>query len=329
MFSFTRGLSAEPTQPEADGHEQQPEKKGTFMSSFFTTMQDLGSHLKQGVNQVTSVAFADFDREHEKFLREKHQKMAGAAVPPWVGCDDEDELKNKILALSQDERNFTRDPPPGAQFHFDFDQSFPVAEAIIVEDPRLEGLRFRLVPKAISEHDFWRNYFYRVELIKQSSNMTQMSPPSTSTSAKSERPTSASTNTSAPVTRTSTQESSTPEEAKRVPDGKTEATSATQPAENSEEVDLIKLDASVDDTNPHKDIQQQGVPKSEPSSKPEQPETVFDKEGWEDTLRDEFNSLEMADEFDEDLAGLDLEDDVTADDLEKELAAMLEEDDLS
>ena len=32
----------------------------------------------------------------------------------------------------------------------------------------IEVCRYELVPKAIKEDEFWRNYFYRVSLIKQS-----------------------------------------------------------------------------------------------------------------------------------------------------------------
>jgi hypothetical protein len=52
------------------------------------------------------------------------------------------------LAALQDQRNFLRDPPPGAQqFAFDFDASYPVALAILPYDDRLEEMRFALVPK--------------------------------------------------------------------------------------------------------------------------------------------------------------------------------------
>lgn len=44
----------------------------------------------------------------------------------------------------------------------------PVAKAILKEDPNLEKMRYELVPKVISEENFWRNYFYRVMLLKES-----------------------------------------------------------------------------------------------------------------------------------------------------------------
>lgn len=44
----------------------------------------------------------------------------------------------------------------------------PVAKAILKEDPNLEKMRYELVPKMVSEENFWRNYFYRVMLLKGS-----------------------------------------------------------------------------------------------------------------------------------------------------------------
>lgn len=39
------------------------------------------------------------------------------------------------------------------------------------EDPALEKMRFELVPKIITEENFWRNYFYRVSLICQAEDL--------------------------------------------------------------------------------------------------------------------------------------------------------------
>ncbi len=42
----------------------------------------------------------------------------------------------------------------------------------VQEDPRLERMRYELVPKKVKEDEFWRNYFYRVGLVKQSFELT-------------------------------------------------------------------------------------------------------------------------------------------------------------
>lgn len=77
-------------------------------------------------------------------------------------------------------------------FQFDYDVSYPVAQAIMADDTALEKMRFELVPKmwvaifsffestffkqpfstfSITEEQFWRNYFYRVSLICQAAEL--------------------------------------------------------------------------------------------------------------------------------------------------------------
>ena len=56
-------------------------------------------------------------------------------------------LNYLLFFFLQDSRNVLRNPPPGVQFLFDFAKSYPVAMATLKEDPRLQKLRFELVPK--------------------------------------------------------------------------------------------------------------------------------------------------------------------------------------
>uniref|UniRef100_UPI0025AEC9C3 synapse-associated protein 1 n=1 Tax=Doryrhamphus excisus TaxID=161450 RepID=UPI0025AEC9C3 len=97
-----------------------------------------------------------------------------AAVPPWVGYNEEETIQQQILALSADKRNFLRDPPAGVQFHFDMEQMYPLAAVMLEEDQLLNRMRFDLVPKHVKEEVFWRNYFYRVSLVKQSAQLTAL-----------------------------------------------------------------------------------------------------------------------------------------------------------
>ncbi|XP_061593877.1 synapse-associated protein 1-like [Cololabis saira] len=120
---------------------------------------------------IEKTILGDFQREQERFLKEKNNQKYGAAVPPWVGYSEEDTIQEQILALSADKRNFSRDPPAGVQFHFDFGQMYPVAMVMLEEDELLRKMRFHLVPKQVREEIFWRNYFYRVSLIKQSAQL--------------------------------------------------------------------------------------------------------------------------------------------------------------
>lgn len=89
------------------------------------------------------------------------------AVPAWAGLPDEDQFKSRILSLSKDKRNFLLPPPPGTDFVFDMKVYSSTALATLKEDPNLNKMRFYLVPKEIEELVFWRNYFYRVTLLKQ------------------------------------------------------------------------------------------------------------------------------------------------------------------
>ncbi|KAK7107559.1 hypothetical protein V1264_015460 [Littorina saxatilis] len=138
------------------------------------TVAEQANKLKTTVEEKTILG--DFNKEHEKFLTEKkeHKKQEDAAVPPWVGYNEEEAMKNQILALSSDRRNFLRNPPSGVKYQFDFNQAYPIALATLQEDPNLQKMRFELVPKKTTEENFWRNYFYRVSLIKQSTQLTSL-----------------------------------------------------------------------------------------------------------------------------------------------------------
>jgi hypothetical protein len=42
----------------------------------------------------------EFNKEQEAFIKEKQGKVSDAAVPPWVGCLNEESLKEEFLTLS-------------------------------------------------------------------------------------------------------------------------------------------------------------------------------------------------------------------------------------
>ncbi|XP_033820957.1 synapse-associated protein 1-like [Periophthalmus magnuspinnatus] len=140
------------------------------------TVQNLKKSVEDGnMNRFfDKTILGDFQKEQEKFVQEKRAKQCTAAVPPWVGYNDEDSVQQQILSLSIDQRNFLRDPPAGVNFNFDFEQVYPVAMVMLEEDELLRKMRFHLVPKQLKEDVFWRNYFYRVSLIKQSAQLTAL-----------------------------------------------------------------------------------------------------------------------------------------------------------
>ncbi|XP_006835666.1 PREDICTED: synapse-associated protein 1 [Chrysochloris asiatica] len=140
------------------------------------TAQTIKKSVEEGKidDIIDKTIIGDFQKEQKKFVQEQHTKKSEAAVPPWVDSNDEETIQQQILALSADKRNFLRDPPAGVQFSFDFDQMYPVALVMLQEDELLSRMRFALVPKLVKEEVFWRNYFYRVSLIKQSAQLSAL-----------------------------------------------------------------------------------------------------------------------------------------------------------
>jgi len=94
-------------------------------------------------------------------------------IPPWLDLPTTDEkiaetVRNEILNLTKTKRNFLNAPPEDSNFVFNFDEQVELAQACLQADKALSQARFYLVPKYIREPQFWRNYFYRVYVIKES-----------------------------------------------------------------------------------------------------------------------------------------------------------------
>ncbi|XP_028298827.1 synapse-associated protein 1 [Gouania willdenowi] len=144
--------------------------------SVVETAQTLKKSVEEGkIDGIIDKTFlGDFQKEQEKFVQGNKAKKSDTAVPPWVGYNEEETIQQQILALSADKRNFLRDPPAGVQFHFDMEQMYPLAAVMLEEDQVLNRMRFDLVPKHVKEDVFWRNYFYRVSLVKQSAQLTAL-----------------------------------------------------------------------------------------------------------------------------------------------------------
>ncbi|KAF8784779.1 Synapse-associated protein 1 like protein [Argiope bruennichi] len=136
------------------------------------TLTETAKQLKTTVEENSILG--DFNKEQEAFVTSKNADSKDEAPPPWAGTEDEENVKQQILSLSADKRNFLRNPPTGVMFDFNFDSMYPVAETMLKEDPALEKMRFEIVPKLINEENFWRNYFYRVQLVKNSSKLSKM-----------------------------------------------------------------------------------------------------------------------------------------------------------
>jgi hypothetical protein len=136
------------------------------------TVSEASAKIKETVEKNSILG--EFNKEQEAFLKGQAGNTA-TSLPPWAGCSNEEALKEECLSLSTDKKNFVRSPPAGIDFQFDYEVSYPIAMAIMEQDPNLEKMRYELVPKVISEENFWRNYFYRVSLICQANELSFMS----------------------------------------------------------------------------------------------------------------------------------------------------------
>jgi hypothetical protein len=87
----------------------QPQEENSETNTNFTNiLTDLSSTVIKSAQQLKQVVeeksfIGNFTKEHDKFLTEKRtqQRREEEAVPPWVGYEEEEEMKKQILALSQ------------------------------------------------------------------------------------------------------------------------------------------------------------------------------------------------------------------------------------
>lgn len=177
LTSQSNKNTAEPSQENVDEKDANLDGKGVggligFESALNVVGQvatNASNLIKEKVSTVsTTNMLSEFNKEQESFIKSKTNSHEGLGLAPWVGYNNEDELKAKILALSEDRRTFVRAPPSGMSFEFDYNSVAATAMALLQEDPNLNKMRYELVPKKVKEEEFWRNYFYRLSLIKQS-----------------------------------------------------------------------------------------------------------------------------------------------------------------
>lgn len=124
---------------------------GTFLFSMANkagqTVSQTAKQVKQAVENTSILT--DFTKEQQEFIKE-HGGSMQAGVLPWEDIEDEAkvaDIREQILSLSQDRRNFVRSPPNDSNFQFDPPSCYPVALSLLKEDPNLSNMRFELVPK--------------------------------------------------------------------------------------------------------------------------------------------------------------------------------------
>ncbi|KAI1294779.1 Synapse-associated protein 1 [Halotydeus destructor] len=156
-----------------EGVSQKALDSAKSIGSFFYSVANKAGQTVTGAAKTikhtveSNTLFSDFTKEQQDFMKD-HGGHIEMGIAPWLGCENEEEMKEQVISLSQDKRNFVRNPPSKVQFDFDLQSSLPIALAILKEDENLSKMRFEIVPKLVNEETFWRNYFYRVSLLKQS-----------------------------------------------------------------------------------------------------------------------------------------------------------------
>jgi hypothetical protein len=93
--------SAIQQQPNEEQNSGANRNFSSILTDFSSTVLKSAQQLKQVVEETSILG--NFTKEHDKFLIEKRtqQRREEAAVPPWVGYKEEEEMKKQILALSQ------------------------------------------------------------------------------------------------------------------------------------------------------------------------------------------------------------------------------------
>jgi hypothetical protein len=88
-------------QQQQSSNEEKNKDFTSILTDFSSTILNSAQKLKQVVEEKSLIG--NFTKEQDKFLTEKRtqQKREEAAVPPWVGYKEEEEMKKQILALSQ------------------------------------------------------------------------------------------------------------------------------------------------------------------------------------------------------------------------------------
>ncbi|CAD6197850.1 unnamed protein product [Caenorhabditis auriculariae] len=149
----------------------------TNASKLFEYAKDATKKLEEVKNAVIeNTMLGELNKEQNDFENQLNDGKNKQQVElPWQGLPDENLARKQIMSLSSDTRNFLRDSPGNLEFSFDQQQA--MAAILIKEDPNLAKVRFQLVPKQVKEDNFWRNYFYRVGLIRQSALARASSPP--------------------------------------------------------------------------------------------------------------------------------------------------------
>ncbi|KAL3110617.1 hypothetical protein niasHT_017495 [Heterodera trifolii] len=128
-------------------------------------LQEKATNISAIVSERTIIG--NIEKERQKFMEELRKE--GKCVDE-IGLDGllaDVEAQQHIIAISSNPRNLTDEPPLTFALDSDIALVKQYANALFRLDPRLAVLRFELVPKLVPEDKFWRNYAYRISLVRK------------------------------------------------------------------------------------------------------------------------------------------------------------------
>ncbi|EPZ36790.1 hypothetical protein O9G_004582 [Rozella allomycis CSF55] len=124
-------------------------------------LTELTGEIKNQIKSTISNLTEEFQKEKNEFMAKKAEIDQNETEEFWDKYTED--VKKRILELSNDSRNFLVNPPVDTEYQSDYATDLQKGigvKAIMKVDEKLQSMRYQLVPT-----NFWRNYFYRVHMI--------------------------------------------------------------------------------------------------------------------------------------------------------------------
>uniref|UniRef100_A0A0N4ZFV1 BSD domain-containing protein n=1 Tax=Parastrongyloides trichosuri TaxID=131310 RepID=A0A0N4ZFV1_PARTI len=137
------------------------------LADFSKIVKEKGEKIKKMVDEVAKdTLLGELDRENLKYIEElENEKLKSCIELPWIGMPDEVLAQKRILSLSLDAKNFTGHVPE--VIGYTTQEIDSLASLMIDKDPHLRNMRASLVPREINEEKFWKNYAYKVYIVRK------------------------------------------------------------------------------------------------------------------------------------------------------------------
>uniref|UniRef100_A0A914LZL5 BSD domain-containing protein n=1 Tax=Meloidogyne incognita TaxID=6306 RepID=A0A914LZL5_MELIC len=155
---------------EEEEEEKSSSKPSLFANKMFGMAIKASTKIQEEAKNFTPLKIiGNFEKERQKFIdeleSEKRTKMEDSSQLCLLL--DNLEAKRHIISISSDTKNFTEDLPISSDIGIEIEEIKTNAKEFFKLDPRLEDVRFELVPKRITEAKFWQNYAYKLSLVKK------------------------------------------------------------------------------------------------------------------------------------------------------------------